>query len=214
MGDEDVYHAGMRELQDQRDTSRNWLGIVALIFGIIGGSIIAIVFGILGLNAVKQGKANNKGMNIWGIVLGVIWSLVYIGVILALVVFVDNFKNTVEDAVKAQPGECYVSTITGTGELESANPTFGTCTGSENAIVYFVTDYTGTLSPGDADFAAELEALCISDEAAAGVDTEKATAYFVEYYVPYADSWDTDDHTIVCGLSTESGPVDPAVLLP
>ena len=80
-------------MESGEHTSRNWLGVVALIFGIIGGSVIAIVFGIIGLSAVRRGKATNKGMNIWGIVLGVIWSLVYIGVILALVVFVDNFKN-------------------------------------------------------------------------------------------------------------------------
>src|SRR6188508_1807492 len=58
-------------LMTQVDTSRNWLGVVS------------IMFGVLGLRAAKQGRADNRGFSIGGIVLGSLWMLVGIGWLIA-----------------------------------------------------------------------------------------------------------------------------------
>ncbi|WP_246475828.1 DUF4190 domain-containing protein [Brevibacterium renqingii] len=80
-------------------TSKNIWGILALIGGIVGVlgafvfgggalfGIAAIIFGFVGLSAVKKGLANNKGLNIWGIVLGGLSILISIVVIIATVMF-------------------------------------------------------------------------------------------------------------------------------
>jgi len=49
-------------------------GILALIFGIIGGSILAIIFGIIGMQSDRQ----HRGLAVAGLVLGCFWTVVYI----------------------------------------------------------------------------------------------------------------------------------------
>ena len=195
-------------LQGQQDTSRNWMGIVALISGIIGFVIGGIVFGILGLSAVKNGKANNRGMSIWGIVLSIIWVVIGVGAIIALAVFASTVENS---AAHAKVGDCYVSTVS-SEELTYVNPDFGECTADTTAEVYFVTTFEGASTPDDPTFTDELWNQCTADTATENVDADLAADYYVEYYVPYADTWDTDPHTIVCALSTDGGPVDPAAI--
>ena len=63
--------------------NRNGLGVAALVLGIVGlvggfiipfsglGSILAIIFGAIGLKRVKRGEANNRGMALWGMWLGI-----------------------------------------------------------------------------------------------------------------------------------------------
>lgn len=69
---------------------KNGLGIAALVVAIIGlltvfGGIIlgvvAVILGVLGLGRVKRGEADNRGVAIAGIVLGVLGILVSIAVI-------------------------------------------------------------------------------------------------------------------------------------
>lgn len=83
---------------------KNGFGITALVLGIIavltgfffiGGllGIAAIVFGVLGLGRVKRGEANNKGMAIAGIVLGVLGILATAIVIAVGAAFFDEFSS-------------------------------------------------------------------------------------------------------------------------
>jgi len=192
--------------------SKNWMGVVSLITGIIGISLASIILGILGLNAVKQGKATNRGMNIWGIVLGVIW--IVLGIIASIAFFFFVAGAATSTAADAKVGNCYLSTIGGTGALESADPQFGECTDATNAQVFFLTEYLGALTPDDPAIGDELFTTCTTEEAIAGVNVDIASNYYVEYYLPFADSWDTMPHTVICGFSTDGGPVDPAVLTP
>jgi|GEM_PF-1144587 len=184
--------------------SRNWMGIVALITGIIGISIAAIVFGILGLNAVKNGKATNKVSNIVGIVLGAVW--VVIGII-ASIAFFAWVADKVEDAAP-EVGDCYVSTIESTDTLEDFNPTFGECTTATNAEVYYITTYSGDSAPGDDGFTDEMFNLCTTETAVSNVDTDLAAEYFVEYYLPSSTPTDWGvSKTVVCSLSGDAGPI-------
>ncbi|NYI41564.1 hypothetical protein [Demequina lutea] len=75
-------------------TAKNWMGIVALIVGILGillaccwGSGIlfavgAVVLGMLGKKAVLSGEANNRGLANVGFILGIV------GVALSIVVII------------------------------------------------------------------------------------------------------------------------------
>jgi len=188
--------------------SRNWMGIVALVFGIIGGSIIAIVFGILGLSAAKKGKATNRGMSIWGIVLGVIWLVLSIIATIAFVAFVVNAANQT-----AAAGDCYVSTATSDEDFLDASPVVISCSIPTNSEVYYVTTFDGASVPGDETFLEDVYFACISDTALANVDQEVASEYYVEYYVPNASSWDTDPHTVICGLANDAGVIDEGAIL-
>jgi hypothetical protein len=195
-------------LQGQIDDSRNWMGVVALIFGILGGSIIAIVFGILGLNAVKRGKATNRGMNVWGIVLGSIWLVIGIIAAIAFVVFFADAASKT-----AAAGDCYISTVVTEDEFLDTKPLVIACSGITNGQVYYVADYDGMYTPSDPEFQEDLFAFCTSDLALTNVDQDVASEYFVENYVPNASTWDEDPHTVICAVSNESGPVDPGAVL-
>ena len=192
-------------LQVSTAKDNNWMGVVALITGIVGISLVAIIFGILGLSAVKKGKATNKGMSIAGIILGGVW--IVLGIVLAVVALMAIANSTT--IASAKVGDCYVSTVVASDNLEYANPKFGSCETGTNAEIYYVSTYTGDSLPTDAGIQDELTALCTSPEAIKNVDTDIATEYYVEYYLPYADTWDTDPHTVLCGLSTDSGVIDP-----
>ncbi len=63
--------------------NKNGLGVAALVLGLVGllggfiipfsglGSILAIIFGAIGLKRVKRGEANNRGMALAGLWLGI-----------------------------------------------------------------------------------------------------------------------------------------------
>lgn len=79
---------------------KNWLGLVALIAGIVGLvlnccygsgfllSVGAIVLGVLGKKAVQAGEANNGSQAQWGFILGIVgiviaalaWILAIVGI--------------------------------------------------------------------------------------------------------------------------------------
>ncbi|WP_329117833.1 DUF4190 domain-containing protein [Streptomyces sp. NBC_01465] len=99
---------------------RNGLGTAALVVGIVGTllgtliflfwlagplGILALIFGIVGLGRVRKGQANNKGIAIAGIALGgVATALAVVGLIVTVFLVKDAVK-AVDDAksVKGSP---------------------------------------------------------------------------------------------------------------
>ncbi len=72
-----------------RGDEKNWMGIVSLVASIAAffvapfiGSVAAVVFGHLGLGAVKRGEASNRGLALWGTILG------YVGIGIAVIVII------------------------------------------------------------------------------------------------------------------------------
>ena len=192
-------------LQVSTAKDNNWMGVVALITGIIGISVAAIVFGILGLSAAKKGKATNRGMSIAGIILGAIWIVLGIVASVAFLVLVANVSTN----NNADVGDCYVSTVTSADTLEAFRPTYVNCDATTNAEVYYVGTYPGTGSPNDDTFTDELYTFCTTEQALANVDTDVIADYYIEYYVPNSGTWDRDAHTVVCSVSTDGDPIDP-----
>lgn len=194
-------------LQVSTAKDNNWMGIVALITGIIGLSVVAIVFGILGLSAAKKGKATNRGMSIAGIILGAIWIVISAVAIGAFFFLVAN--GTSESMANAKVGDCYVSTTANDDSVDGAGLAFGNCE-TDNAEVFYVGTYDGSVLPSDDSFMDTVAAeVCVSDVALASLDEEIVANYKLELFVPNADAWDTDPHTVVCAVSTDGGPVDP-----
>ncbi len=86
---------------------KNGLGIAALVLGILalltsfvfGGIVLgipAIILGIIGRGRVKRGEADNGGMALTGIILGVIALLISIAVITFAASFFDEFGSLSE----------------------------------------------------------------------------------------------------------------------
>ena len=61
--------------------------IASLVLGILGGAVLAIVFGFIALSQIKKSGAKGRGMAIAGVVLGFVWSALYIILFFAAVVF-------------------------------------------------------------------------------------------------------------------------------
>jgi len=61
----------------------NGLAVAALIFGIIGASVIGLIFGILGLRKAKQ-TGTGKGMAVTGLVLSILWLIAQIVLVIAI----------------------------------------------------------------------------------------------------------------------------------
>jgi len=71
-------------------SEQNWFGIVALVTGLLGLGVIPLTFGILGVRAARQGRANNRGMSVAGVVLGALGVLVWVAaLVITLVVWAD-----------------------------------------------------------------------------------------------------------------------------
>lgn len=76
-----------------RPDPKNWMGIVALVGGILGlifvvpflGSLAGIIFGHLGLGAVKRGEANNRGLALAGTILGYVGMAIMVVVVIAYI---------------------------------------------------------------------------------------------------------------------------------
>lgn len=88
------------------NTTKNWMGITALITGIAGfftgiAAIAAIIFGFLGLSAYKKGEANNRGMSLTGLILGFVAILFSI---IAIIVAFALLAAGVNAAQDEQPG--------------------------------------------------------------------------------------------------------------
>jgi len=154
-----------------------------------------------------QPASSRTRVVIIALIVGILGAIA-IAVALVVVASRDSETNT---APIAKIGDCYVNQ--NAGSSQPVNPAYGPCTMESNAVVFYVTTYEGSSSPGDATLNNELFEACSTPEAVQNFGDTAGVEYYVDYYLPYADTWDTDPHTVICGLSTESGPVDPGVVL-
>jgi len=60
--------------------------IASLVLGILGGAILAIIFGFVALSQIKKSGAKGRGMAIAGVVLGFVWSALFVILIIAAVI--------------------------------------------------------------------------------------------------------------------------------
>lgn len=97
---------------------RNGLGIAALVLGIIGLvtswfifggllGLLAIILGFVGLGRVRRGEANNRGVSITGIVLGVLSVVIAVLIAVAFGAFWDRVKDCTDPSLtQAEQEQC------------------------------------------------------------------------------------------------------------
>ncbi|MFI5803095.1 DUF4190 domain-containing protein [Streptomyces sp. NPDC051561] len=94
---------------------RNGMGISALVLGIVGAlfgvvffflfwltwlpALLAVIFGFVALGQVKKGVANNKGVALTGLVLGVVGLLIAIGAGIFTVLLVKDVTDKAQDRI-------------------------------------------------------------------------------------------------------------------
>jgi hypothetical protein len=178
---------------------KNWLGIVALVFGLIGGVALALIFGALSLRANRNGRANNRTLAVVGMAAAGGWVLI-LGLGAATALLTPSEEIYLDDA---RVGDCYESTLEVTDGLETGFYSFAPCDTATNGIVYFVTSVDSMAGYTSQELDDELFETCISDAAAAGVDLDIAYDYYVEYFVPSEAEWARGNHRLVCGLSAD-----------
>ncbi|MDH6226565.1 MULTISPECIES: DUF4190 domain-containing protein [Streptomyces] len=90
---------------------KNGLGTAALVLGIIGVvlaffyvggllGLLALIFGIIGLGKVKKGEATNKGVALTGLILGVVSMVITIAMVIFTVFLVDKAVDELDKLEK------------------------------------------------------------------------------------------------------------------
>ena len=68
--------------------------IASLVLGILGGAVLAIIFGFVALSQIKKSGAKGRGMAIAGVVLGFVWSALFIIIIIGGIASSSNSDNS------------------------------------------------------------------------------------------------------------------------
>lgn len=197
------------------DTSRNWMGITSLVLGVIGGSVPGLILGFLGLKAAKEGRANNRGIAIAGIVLNSA-ILVLAFTIAVIAIMLGGFPGLREqqavamspsyvDITDIEVGDCVLEPE-GAGDGIAGFFVVG-CNVAHWGQVYYIGELPRGDYPGDEAALTAAEDACYSDEGL------KSVSYFVpdDAYGftiwPDATSWEWDDRTYNCLLANDEKPL-------
>lgn len=228
-GDE-RWSAGRPWVTDTRviapDTSRNWMGIAALVLGLVGGSVLALILGALGLRAAREGKATNRSLSIAGLVLGAAWGMVLIFASVAAVLSLNAApggsvaasgtgtvprSDTVHTEGPTVPltqvtiGDCYQSDRPSQAVDGSLVAVTGLavvdCSATHDAEVYYVTTLDGSIGPGDPGYADAGFRRCSDDRATTHIDAavQSRASVMLETYTPQEDGWGRGERYVVCG---------------
>ncbi|MGW2019113.1 DUF4190 domain-containing protein [Streptomyces sp. NPDC001927] len=117
---------------------KNGLGVTALVLGLVGllfgvfpftfwlGAILgimALIFGIIGHGKARRGEATNKGMALSGIILGAVAIVASIAWLLVVVVAVNDVKNDIDEEIAKQDKASSAPTTPGATSEPEPEPT-------------------------------------------------------------------------------------------
>ena len=219
-------------LASRTGTERNWMAIVALVLGFFGGGIFGFALGIAALRAVQAGRASNRAVAIWAIVVNALVGILYFALFGALNIWVASLDSTGgvtgEDAIGREDRymDDPVSNVVPVTEIP-----YGTCflePEPEDGYFYGVV-VVDCSEPHDAqvyaagrlaeqeyiseDRMGEIAVdLCFTDEALASVKPD-AEDLFGDAYFPGLESWNEGDRGYVCFVWQEEGPLTGSVLV-
>lgn len=238
-----VYHQGMPPppptgmpmppppMQFRGSTERNWMGIVSLVLGLLGGGLLGLGFGIAGLSAVKAGRATNRTMAIWGIVLNCTMWIAYLSFFGALAAL-DEVSNG--DPYGLEPdggpvvggpdelpegyvdwsliavGDCFQQPMAASEGIYGLNVV--PCDGPHYGEVYFVDELARQAFVSDEHVIGLVDTQCMSDAATAGIATDRLSELVPDFYYPLRDSWDAGDRTFHCFVRSGFGSLYESVL--
>ncbi|MCT4352989.1 DUF4190 domain-containing protein [Streptomyces sp. Je 1-79] len=117
---------------------RNGLGVTALVLGIVGllfalfpfsfwlGAILgvlALIFGIIGHSRARKGEATNKGMALTGLILGAVSIVVSIVWLIVVATAVKDIADDIDEEIKKQEKASAAPADPGTDDAPEAEPT-------------------------------------------------------------------------------------------
>ena len=187
-------------------TDRNWMGIASLVLGLLGGGLLGLGFGIGGIMAANEGRATNRKMSIWGVVLNTTLPIILFIAAVSAGVLSDAFSTDRVDYNQLAVGDC-VQEPSGWNDAGSDLDAVGiervSCDEIHWGEVYFEAILPGTVYPGDDEIVVLSEDVCFSDAAALNVSPEHVDEAFVYYIMPTDEAWLDGDREVTCFLSNE-----------
>ena len=190
-------------------SDRNWMGITSLVLGLVGGGLLGLAFGIGGVKAANEGRANNRTMSIWGVVLNIVSPIVLIVFAVSGGHFGDAFMTNNVAYNKLSIGDCLKEPggyNDEGGKLDSNYLTVLPCDEEHWGQVYFSAPIESSTYPGVAEVDAQSVTICESDAAYNNVDSSFWPQMYYTSIVPTRSAW-RDNHTVLCVLTSSNGPV-------
>lgn len=179
-----------------QSTKKNWMGIVSLILGVLGGGLLGFIFGLLGLGAVNRGEANNRGVALAGTLLNLLLPVVVVGAaVLAGVVFDDGSSSITPDELAK--GDC----IKDVGTEEANYVKVVECEEEHWGQVYHFDFLKGTEYGSSAQIEAGADELCAQETAFRDVDPAYVDRVYYTFLAPTPEAWRQGDRTVTCLLT-------------
>ncbi len=180
---------------------RNWMGITSLVLGLMGGGLLGAIFGGLGISAAKVGRATNKTMATWGLVLNISVPVILVGGFLSVGLATGGFVDDRVPYTKIAVGECVQRPPGLSGEGKETSVRYFTrvpCDEKHWGQLY----HRGVLRSGDYPSKEEMVRLsddaCYSEEAMATINPEHFDETYVTYFYPKQEAWDSFDRSVLC----------------
>jgi len=188
-------------------TARNWLGIVSIVFAVLGGGLVGVIFGWRGVVAAREGRATNGAMARWGVILNVAVPLVIAGVFFGVI-----DRGTSDGSSRSQwealaVGDCLAPSDQTRDGARVFEPVPTGCEGQHWSQVYFKGVLTEDASPGSAALGEQLRTACVSKEALIHLDRTRIPDVYPTIIVPTKDSWAAGDRSVVCLVSDVDGSI-------
>lgn len=191
-------------------SDRNWLGVASLVLGLLGGGILGAIFGGFGVSAANQGRATNKTMAVWGLVLNIGMPVLLLGIFLVVGLTTDEFDKDRVPYDQVAVGECVQEPSGWDGETtDEAFSTFTRvpCAEEHWAQVYHRERLPGDSYPGDDELIALSDQVCFSEDAMAAIAPEHFDEAYVYYFVPSREGWSSAHRAVVCVTFGSGGPL-------
>jgi hypothetical protein len=203
------------------------MAILSLVLGLVGGGLLGLGFGIAALQAVKAGRATNRTMAIWGIVLNCTMWIVYFagfGVLTAMMSALAPYESPPADSGPVEAarnpdlvpvteiplGTCFLEP-----ELEGGyyyGVEVVSCDAPHYAQVYAAGALAEQAYLSEEHMGDVAWDICFTEDATAAIHPAVAPDLYAEVYYPSMDSWNAGDRGYVCFVWDERGPLSNSVL--
>jgi hypothetical protein len=199
-------------------TKNNWQGNTAAVTGLLGIGLLGVIFGALGLQSVRARTATNRGLALTGVIAGTVWLVVGVAVAIGVAAlgWGSPAGSTYTSLDDLKVGDCFVKHGDVANDEESFEATglyTIDCASIHYGEVYYLGELAGTTFPGRDEVIALTDEGCFSDDAASGVDLDKAAELTYFYVFPTEDTWSRGDRAYGCMLTSEAEDLVGSILL-
>jgi hypothetical protein len=203
------------------------MAVVSLILGLLGGGLLGIGFGIAALQAVKAGRATNRTLAVWAIVLNCTMWIVYIvgfGVLTAISAalappvalepggdpFPDAVASDLVPVTEIPLGTCFLEPELQGGYYYGVEVV--SCDEPHDSQAYAVGTLAEQAYVSEEHMGDIAWDICFTDESTASLQADIAADLYADVYYPGLDSWNQGDRGYVCFVWDERGPLSNSVL--